>query len=46
MSARRIQEALTRLAVDRDFLDASRCDPQVTLRPYELSVAEISTFGR
>ena len=44
MSERRMNQALTRLMVDREFLADFRRDPEATLRPYKLSEAEIEAI--
>ncbi|MDQ3979852.1 MAG: Os1348 family NHLP clan protein [Actinomycetota bacterium] len=44
MSERRMNKALTRLMVDREFLADFRRDPEATLRPYKLSDAEIEAI--
>ena len=44
MSERRMNKAVSRLAVDRQFLADFRHDPEATLRPYRLSETEIEAI--
>jgi hypothetical protein len=44
MSERRMNKALTRLTVDREFLADFRRDPEAALRPYNLSDAEFEAI--
>src|SRR5919199_1821152 len=44
MSERRMNKALTRLSIDREFLDDFRRDPEAALRPYRLSETEIEAI--